>query len=187
MRKILVILTLAAGMSLGCAPIRSYEVVQQPVATTLHAGIGGKLFRLERTSDLPTASGGADIFGGKVDRGFVELRFVGLADDGRVILRLTDVETRSNETTMSRYGVGHATATRTTTATGYGSWTTASGEYIPPPKGQTVVLPPNTVEFWYDTTTGPLVIEGMEGTFQGVSPQVVTYRLQDLRPSRNRK
>jgi hypothetical protein len=185
MRTIGVILALAASMLLGCAPVRSYEVVQQPVATMLHAGIGGKLFRIERTSDLPNAFGAADIFGGKVDRGFVELRFVGLADDGRAILRLTEVETRSNETTMSRYGVGHATATGTTTATAYGSWTTASGVYFPPPKGQTVVLPPNTVEFWYDTTMGPLVIEGIEVTFQGVNPQVVTYRLQDLRPSRD--
>lgn len=152
------------------------------MATTLHAGIGGKIFRIERTSDLPNAVGGADIFGGKVDRGFVELRFAGLADDGRVILRLTDLETRSNETTMSRYGVGHATATGTTTATPYRSWTTVSGVYVPPPRGQTVILPPNTVEFWYDTTAGPLVIEGIEVTFLAVSSQGVTYRLQDLRP-----
>jgi hypothetical protein len=187
MRTIRVILALATGMLLGCAPVRSYEVVQQSMATTLHVGIGGKLFRIERTSDLPNAFGGADIFGGKVDRGFVELRFVGVANDGRVILRLTDVETRSQETTMSRYGVGHATVTGTTTTTAYGSWTSASGVYIPPPKGQTVLLPPHTIEFWYDTTMGPLVIEGIEVTFQEVRPQGIMYRLQDLQPLRNKR
>ncbi len=181
MRATTVLILVAAALAVGCAAVRSYEIVQQPMATTLDAGLGGKLFRIERSSDLPNAFGGADIWGGKVDQGFLELRFAGVADDGRLVLRLTDVETRSNETTMSRYGVGHATATASTS----GSWTTASGVYIPPPKGQTVVLPPNTIEFLYDATKGPLVVEGIEVTFVGSSPQGVTYRLRDLRPTRS--
>jgi hypothetical protein len=167
---------LVSALTVACGATRSYETVQQPKGTTLTAGIGGKIFRIERSGDLPNAFGKKDIWGGKVDQGFVELRFAGVADDGRLVLRLTDVETRSNETTMSRYGVGHATVTAST----YGNWTTASGVYIPPPQGETVVLPPNTIEFLYDTTKGPLLIEGMEVTFMGSSAQSVTYRLQDL-------
>jgi hypothetical protein len=171
-------LLLLATSQAECGAIRSYEIVQQPMETTLHAGLGGKLLRIERSRDLPNLFGRPDIFGGKVDQGFVELRFAGVADDGRLILRLTDVEIRSNETTMSRYGGGHATVTAPTS----GSWTTASGVYIPPPKSQTVVLQPNTIEFLYDTTKGPLVVEGLEVTFVDSSPQGVTYRLRGLRP-----
>ena len=100
MRAIAVLL--AAALAIGCGAIRSYQTVQQPMATTLTAGLGGKLFRIERSGDLPNAFGGADIWGGKVDQGFLELRFAGVADDGRIVLRLTDVETRSNETTRHR-------------------------------------------------------------------------------------
>jgi hypothetical protein len=165
----------------ACSTIRSYEVLQQPTGKTLQTNIGGKVFRVERSSDLPNAFGNADIWGGKVDRGFVELRFGGVSDDGRLVLRITEIETRSNETTVSRYGAGYAYGTAKTTYTPYGSWTTASGVYIPPPNGQTQVLPPNTMEFLYDSTKGPLLMEGIEVMFDTFTPHALMYKLRDRR------
>jgi hypothetical protein len=170
---------------LACSSVHSYEVLQQATGTTLRASVGGKIFRIERSSDLPNAYGKADVFGGKVDRGFLELRFVGVSDDGRLVLRITDIETRSNETTMSRYGAGYAYESARTTYTPSGSWTTASGVYIPPPSGQTQILPPNTVEFLYGFKSGSLLIEGIEVTFEAVTPQAITYKLLDRRQARD--
>ena len=44
----------------------------------------------------------ADVFGREVDRGYVALRYQGIASDGRLVVRHVDVETRSTETTMNR-------------------------------------------------------------------------------------
>jgi hypothetical protein len=160
----------------GCATIQTYEILQQPTNETLRTHINGVVFRVGRSSDLPNAFGKADVFGGKVDRGYLELRYVGLAADGRILLRLTDLETRSTATTMSRYGGG----TVQVTSTDYGSWSTARGVYIPPPEGRTEVLPPNTVEFVFDPAENPLVIGKFEVTFEEATSQSLTYRLREV-------
>jgi hypothetical protein len=55
MRARALIVIFGAALGVACGAIRSYEIVQQPIATTLSAGLGGKLFRIERSSDLPNA------------------------------------------------------------------------------------------------------------------------------------
>lgn len=174
-------LTVVAGFLVvgGCSTIEVYENLEQPTGSTLETHINGKIFKLKRTSDLPNAFGKADLWGGKVNRGYVELRYLGLADDGRLILRLTDVETESTETSMSRYGVGRSTYTGTYNPTGSGSGTvTGSGIYIPPREGRTERLPPNTTEFLFDTRLNPLVIGNIEITFLDASRYDVKYRLR---------
>lgn len=161
----------------ACASVKSYERIQQPRDQMLRTHINGTIFRVQRTSDLPNALGKADIFGGKVDRGFIELRYIGLAPDGRVILRLTEIDTASNETTMSRYGGGTMNLYSNTTYSPYGSWTTATGVYIPPREGRTEMLPPNTVEFLFDTEENPLVIANTSVTFIDPSPYGTGYVL----------
>gem|GEM_PF-3111195 len=47
-------------------------------------------------------SSGVPANGGKVDTGFIELRFLGLHAGGKLAFRLIHVEIRSNETTMRR-------------------------------------------------------------------------------------
>ena len=89
----------------GCgATIQTYERLSQDTGRELSTHVGGQVLRVQRTSDLPNAFGKADVFGGKVNRGYTELRYQGLAPDGRLIFRVTEVETESTETTMSRYG-----------------------------------------------------------------------------------
>jgi hypothetical protein len=164
----------------GCATIQSYENIEQPTGATLQTYINGRIFKVQRTTDLPNAFGKPDIFGGKVKRGYMELRYLGLAEDGRLILRLTDVEIESTETTMSRYGVGRTAVTSTTTSMGYNTWTTASGVYVPPPEGKTEILPPNTTEFLFNTQANPLVIGNIEVSFLEMSPYNVKYQLRKL-------
>ena len=102
----------------GCAPVQRHETIQQPVGVRLSAEIGSPLFHIDRTSDLPNAFGNADLFGGKVDAGTVDLIFAGMAPSGEMRFRLVEMNTRSSETTMSRYGRTqvHATTTDAPTA-----------------------------------------------------------------------
>lgn len=170
-----VVLTIL-GLICSCAPVQRHETIQQPVGFRLSADIGSPLFHVERTSDLPNAFGNADLFGGKVDAGYVELLFAGTAPSGEIRFRVVDMNTRSNETTMSRYG---GTQVHATTST-YGN-TSYTDATIREPQGATHALPPNTTEFLFDPRSGPLVIRGIEVTILGVWPYRCDYVLRDLR------
>ncbi len=144
------------------------EKLAQKTGTKLEASIGETVFRVTRTSPLPNAFGRADIFGRTVDRGFRELRFQGISE-GKLVFRLVDVETRSNETTMSRSGAVISSTTGTANTTGSAvaspsgghvnvtgnSTTTYSGTTVTTraPQGRTEALPPNTTEFQIDPAT----------------------------------
>lgn len=84
----------------------------------------------------------ADVFGREVDRGYVALRYQGIASDGRLVIRHVDVETRSTETTMNRtpmtVGIWQATATGSgNSATVRGSSFTIRGQ-----PGANEIVPP---------------------------------------------
>jgi hypothetical protein len=57
---------------------------------------------MNRQSDLPNIYGGKDIYGGKVDRGYVEVKLVGISGK-EITLSVSDVTRQSSETTMDRY------------------------------------------------------------------------------------
>jgi hypothetical protein len=100
----------------------------------------------------------------------------GSPSDGKLIFRVTDIETRSNETTMSRYGLRQSTVSATTTvsptstsANTFGTITTVA------PQGQTQFLGPNTTEFTFDVTTTQIL------TIAGVKVRIVGFDAQSLR------
>lgn len=160
----------------SCAPVQHHETLRQPFGLRLSADIGSPIFHVERTKDLPNAFGNADLYGGKVDEGYVVLLFAGLAPSGEVRFHIVEMNTRSNETTMSRYGGTQVHATTNT----YGN-TSYTDATIREPQGRTQVLPPNTTEFLFDPRSGPLTIRGIEVTIVGVWPYRCDYVLRDLR------
>ena len=86
----------------GCGTIRSYRIIEQPTGQSLSTGVGGTIYRLNKVSDLPNAYGGRDIWGGKTNRGFAEVKLIGI--DGAVLtLEVTDISINSTETVMDRY------------------------------------------------------------------------------------
>ena len=149
----------------GCgATIQTYERLSQDTGRELSTHVGGQVLRVQRTSDLPNAFGKADVFGGKVNRGYTELRYQGLAPDGRLIFRVTEVETESTETTMSRYGGSTSTLNAQRVGNSvYGTVTTYDAV-----RGSTERLPPNTTQFALDPT------KTREFTIGGVKVQVVS-------------
>jgi len=175
----------------SCAATQNYQELAQSTDQILQTEIGGEIFRVVNTRDLPNAFGGADIWGGKVESGFIQVRYMGMTDDERAVFRRIDVEIQSDETTMSRYGVARTYTTSNTygsvtarntgfgTATATGSATTyTTGTTILPRKSTTNVLPPNAVEFAVDP------LEQKEFTLVGITVNIIeatpfnlTYRL----------
>ena len=140
------ILTLVIALA-GCGtPIQTYEKLSQDTGRELSTHVGGQVIRVQRTQDLPNALGEADVFGGKVNRRYMELRYQGIMPDGWLVFRITEADTESTETTMSRYG--RSTSKLEAQRVGntvYGTVTTYET-----PRGSTERLPPNTTEFALD-------------------------------------
>jgi hypothetical protein len=136
----------------GCGTIKNYEQLAQPTGKDLATYIGGTIFKVNRSSDLPNQFGRADLFGGKVFAGYTELRYQGMTGDGSLILRVTEVAAHSTETTMSRYEQS---------------------------SGSLSVLPPNTTDVVFDATKEKeLVVAGIRVLFIEFTPQTLRYRLQ---------
>jgi len=90
------------GIPVG-AELQTYTAPVQELNKPLLASVGSVLLRINKTSDLPNIFGKADIYGGKMDRGFTEVRLIGGDGKTRFSLSITDVEKASSETTMERY------------------------------------------------------------------------------------
>ncbi len=87
----------------GCSAIRNHRNFQQPLEQSLTASVGSALVRMNRIGDLPNAYGGRDIYGGKVDKGYVEVKLVEITDTKGLTLSVSDVAVQSTESTMTRY------------------------------------------------------------------------------------
>lgn len=118
-----------------------------------YVSVGDVLVKVTLRESLPNAFGGADIFGRKRDRGFVEIRFLGLADDGRAIFRRRSVDIYSNETTMSRSGLRFGSAT----VESDGDSATITGYTVGGQRATVEALPPDTIEFVLDLSKSRIV------------------------------
>jgi len=158
----------------GCGSIQTQERLSQDTGRELSTHVGGQVFKVQRTSDLPNAFGKADVFGGKVNRGYTEVRYQGLAPDGRAVFRVVEVETESTETTMSRYGGSRSTLNAQRVGNSiYGNVTTYDA-----PRGSTERLPPNTTQFAVDTAkTKEFAVAGVKVQIVTVSETSLSYQL----------
>ena len=145
----------------SCATIQNYRNLDQQSGQPLTVSVGGTIFRLSRTSDLPNVAGKADLFGGKIDRGFAELKFYGVNDKGEVLLSVAEINKTSSDTTMDRYGGRAMVQVQTNVAVA-----TSAGDV--------------GTRFSFDTKKQKeLVIAGIRVIFLDLQPYSVTYRLED--------
>ncbi len=153
----------------GCGAIRSHRNLDQPAGSRLTTGIGGTIFRLNKTGDLPNAFGGRDIWGGKIDKGFAEMKLAGI--EGAVLtLEILDINKQSSETVMDRY---KPFQNRNAAVTIDVNNTVRVGNN----KHQKAYV----VKF--DTTKQKdIVISGVRVTFFGVQPYSVQYTLENIQP-----
>jgi hypothetical protein len=147
MRNIQIVLAAAlVSVPLSNVYAKQSTSVNRPESVETYASIGDILVKVTLRESLPNAFGKADIFGRKRDRGFVEIRFMGMTDDGRAVFRRRTVDIYSNETTMSRSGVRYGSGTV------YGSGNTAHISTMSTGAAPATIeaLPPDTFEFALD-------------------------------------
>ncbi len=164
MRIYLILISLLLLFS--CAPIKHYEIMSKKTGIVHTVSIGSELYRIKKERDLPNVFGKADIHGGKIEEGLTELRFMGIADDGKIMFRLTDIDIQSNETVFTRYGANRTTINTNANANvsvygnsafGSGNANTVITEHDKP-EAQITKLP-NTVDFVFDPKDKYLKLE----------------------------
>jgi len=184
---------LAAVLLSGCSSINNYESLEQPANTPLKTYVGGEVFKVDKSSDLPNAFGHADVFGGKVDRGFSELRYLGVQQNGYLGFAVVEMETRSNESTMSRYGMSTTTINTQSNINGnsyghisgnnyygsgtYQSNTTGTVTSVNAPEGHTVYLPSNATTFVIPPNQQQLQLGSVSVMIMSYDSTSLTYSL----------
>ncbi len=186
-----ILVLLFAILISSCAPVEHQSNLAQPAGTKLFAGPGDVVVRVQKTRNLENLFGASDIFGRKTDEGFSEIRFVGLAQDGALILYRKDVFIQTNETTMSRSGVTQAYSTSQTDLSGTYAANPLGGTYagqadstsvatiITPADDYHAVLPPDVLGLRLPPGAKDFVFEGRLITILSVSPSALTYTIEE--------
>ena len=64
--------------------------------------VGGTLASISKQKNLPNAYGGSDIYGRKVDTGYIKIIYKGPAKDGEVNVEQVDIDVHSNASVFTR-------------------------------------------------------------------------------------
>lgn len=166
--RIVALIIVTLSMS-GCATVRNHRNLEQPTGLFLATGIGGVLFRLNKTGDLPNAFGGRDIYGGKINKGFAEMKLAGI-EGAVLVLEITDVNKHSSETTMDRYKTFNNQAAAVNVNVDN---TIAIGNQE---QTKPYIIRFNTAK------QRDIVISGIRVTFSEIQPYSVQYTLENIQP-----
>ena len=150
-------IALGTALALSTVPqvvtAKNSTSINRPENTETYSSIGDVVVAVKLRESLPNIFGKADIFGRKRDRGLVEIRYMGLADDGRAIFRRRSIDIYSNETTMSQTpfysGSGNVTVT--------GNSAHISTYGMGPSSATVETLPPDTIEFPMDLSKNRII------------------------------
>jgi hypothetical protein len=152
-RFVIAPLRVASCLSHGGALAKQSSSINRPENRESYASVGDVLVKVTLRESLPNAFGRADVFGRKRDRGFVEIRFMGLSDDGRAIFRRRTVDIYSTETTMTRSGLRYGTAR----VEPDGNGASITGYSVGGQQATVQALPPDTIEFALDLSKNRIV------------------------------
>ena len=136
----------------GCGQIEQRHVLDKQKDTEITSGVGDLILRVSVKESLPNIYGKADIFGRTRERGFSEIRYMGMAHE-MLVFRRRDVDIFTNETTISRSGV----ATSVINVQPAGDGVVAYGVGTRPTSASIAVVPPDTVEFTLDPRQSRIV------------------------------
>jgi hypothetical protein len=147
-----------AALLLSClfpyaALAKQSNSINQPENKETYVSIGDLLLMVTLRESLPNAFGGADFLGWKRDRGFVEIRYMGLTDDGRAVFRRRSTDIYSNETTVSRSGIRMGSGTITTNGDTAHISTFSTGAA----RATIEALAPDTIEFALDLSKNKIL------------------------------
>ena len=137
----------------ACASVEQHGVVSRPINVESFASVGDIVLRVDVQEDLPNLFGKADLYGRKRDRGFSEIRYMGLSPNGRPVFRRRDMDIQTNETTMNTMGFGTAVVT----AQSSGGGVVGSGVYTQSPAPNVQALPADAFQFELDLSLSRII------------------------------
>lgn len=177
----------AIGLSLwamtGVVPAlaKQHALVSQPLDEELYTSVGDNLVRVTIKEPLPNAFGGSDIFGRKREKGFVEVRFMGMTEDGHAVFRRRSVDVVSNETTTSRSRSLFPGSSIDQSGSGADAAIIIEGNDGPTME----VLPPNTIEFALDVTKyKTITVENYMIQISSADPGGVAFTITERKKKR---
>ena len=155
--------------------------LNQPTDEELYSSVGDTLVKVVIKEPLPNALGGSDIFGRKREKGFVEIRFMGMNKDGHAVFHRRSVDVVSNETTMSRSQSLFPNSTINQSGSGANAAVIVEGD----DGAGMEVLPPNTVEFALDVSKySTITVEDYLIQIHGVDPGGVSFTITQRKRKR---
>jgi hypothetical protein len=171
----IVFAALLLALLASCGSIQQQEIANRPTGAETFASVGDIMLHVDVTENLPNVFGDADIWGRKRNRGFSEIRYMGLTPQGVAIFQRRDVDIVTNEDTMNRMGFGTATVT----AQPAGGGVIASGVVTQAPPPNVNVLPPDTTQFTLDLSQGHVItLRGKTIDILKVTPSGVSFMVQ---------
>src|SRR3954454_18744541 len=118
----------------ACAQIEHSQQIAEPVGRVTIVPVGGTIATINKEKNLPNIFGRADIYGRKVDEGFIKIIYKGRGNDGSAQVEQVDVDVRSNASVLTRMPVTYGSSSQAnlngTVQGGYGTVTgqsTSSG------------------------------------------------------------
>ncbi|MDP3738633.1 MAG: hypothetical protein Q8R02_14655 [Hyphomonadaceae bacterium] len=136
----------AVVMLAACGSVKQQATTNRAANVESVVSVGDVMLRVDVKESLPNAFGKADIFGRKRNKGFSEIRYMGLGADGKAIFRRRDVDVVTNETTMNSTGV----RTGVVTVQPSGSGAIATGVTTGTAAPSVEVVAPDTIQFALD-------------------------------------
>lgn len=143
--------------------------------------------------DLENIFGRASIWGEKTNEGYSEVRFAGVEPDGTIVLFRRDLHIETDETTLTRRGLGvattntHSSATSTGQATVVGNTATGSATttgsansttlYMQPRTATTIAVPSGTFPIRVPPGTTDVPFENVTIRIIRADPVSLTYRI----------
>jgi hypothetical protein len=173
----LAVATLAVA---GCAQVQQRQQLAEPIGLVMRTPVGGTIATIWKDRDLPNAFGRADLYGRKVDAGFIKIIYKGRESDGSVLVEQIDIDLKSNASTLTgrrvTRGVQPAIATSRETGAAYGSSQTVS---IASPAEQSSVSLPSASQFSVPKQKTLTLPSGQTVEFIAADPHQLTYRIID--------
>ena len=180
----------ASLLLVGCAQVEHKQQLAGPVGRATTTPVGGAIVTINKEKDLPNIFGRADIYGRKVDTGFIKIVYKGRGNDGSVLVEQIDVDVRSNASVLTRMPATYSAHSQssvngtvevnrfggTGSVTGQG---TSNAFGMAPHAEQNIVLPPNATAFAVPKGKSLTLPTGQTIEFLNVEPHQVTYRIAE--------
>ncbi len=174
----------SSALLAGCAPIEHTQAIVEPAGQVRTVPVGGAVASINKQKNLPNVFGASDIYGRRVDTGYIKIVYHGVTRDGGILLRQTDVDIHSNASVLTRMPSTYSEASSASihgNASGGQATVTGSAHgstFAMAPHAETnVVLPPNVTEFVVPKGKTLTLSTGQVVEFIEAESHQVSYRI----------